>query len=61
MLNIADKWALCSIAKFKGIEKLVTSRIYLDDVVEKDFEELVTNKDAHIKILVTPKRKYIKS
>ncbi|OCK77958.1 threonine dehydrogenase [Lepidopterella palustris CBS 459.81] len=42
--------------KFKGVEKMVTSRIHLDDVPNKGFEELVTNKDDHIKILVTPKR-----
>ena len=42
--------------KFKGVEKMVTSRIGLEDIVEKGFEELVTNKDEHIKILVTPKK-----
>jgi (R,R)-butanediol dehydrogenase/meso-butanediol dehydrogenase/diacetyl reductase len=39
---------------FKGVEKMVTDRIYLDDVVEKGFEALVESKDDHIKILVTP-------
>jgi len=34
---------------------MVTSRIHLDDVVTKGFEELLNNKDDHIKILVTPK------
>lgn len=43
--------------KFKGVEKMVTSRIHLDDVAKKGFEELVKNKDDHIKILVTPDRK----
>ena len=32
---------------------MVTSRINLDDVVDKGFEELITNKGNHIKILVT--------
>lgn len=42
--------------KFRGVEKMVTSRIHLDDVATKGFEELITNKDNHIKILVTPKQ-----
>jgi threonine dehydrogenase-like Zn-dependent dehydrogenase len=41
---------------FKGVEKMVTSRIALDDIVEKGFENLVERKDEHIKILVSPKR-----
>jgi threonine dehydrogenase-like Zn-dependent dehydrogenase len=40
---------------FKGVAKLVTRRISLDDVVAKGFEELTNNKDSQIKILVTPK------
>ncbi|KAF2279773.1 threonine dehydrogenase [Westerdykella ornata] len=39
--------------KFKDVEKMVTSRIYIDDISTKGFDELVTNKDKHIKILVT--------
>jgi len=45
---------------FKGLEKLVTSRIILEDVVKKGFEELVNNKDSHVKILVTPKSDNLK-
>ncbi|EXJ79935.1 hypothetical protein A1O3_08220 [Capronia epimyces CBS 606.96] len=41
--------------KFKGAEQMITSRILLDDVVTKGFEELVNHKDDHVKILVTPK------
>lgn len=41
--------------KFSGIEQMVTARIALDDVKAAGFEELLTNKDNHIKILVTPK------
>jgi (R,R)-butanediol dehydrogenase/meso-butanediol dehydrogenase/diacetyl reductase len=33
---------------------MVTGRIRIDDIVEKGFEELVNNKDKHIKILVSP-------
>ncbi|KAF2124076.1 threonine dehydrogenase, partial [Dothidotthia symphoricarpi CBS 119687] len=40
--------------EFKGVETMVTSRIHLDDISEKGFDELVTNKDDHVKILVTP-------
>ena len=35
---------------------MVKSRIALEDVIQKGFEELVSNKDNHIKILVMPKR-----
>jgi threonine dehydrogenase-like Zn-dependent dehydrogenase len=41
---------------FKGAEKMVTSRIGLDDIVDKGFESLVERKDEHIKILVSPKK-----
>ena len=44
------------LGKFRGVEKMMTSLIHLDDVVNKGFEELITNKDNYIKILVTPKR-----
>jgi len=33
---------------------LITGRIKLDDLIEKGFEELVNNKDANIKIIVSP-------
>lgn len=39
----------------KGYEKMVTARIGLEDVVGKGFEELINNKDDHIKIMVTPR------
>ncbi|KXT17341.1 hypothetical protein AC579_3841 [Pseudocercospora musae] len=41
--------------KLKGYEKMITGRIALDDIVEKGFEELINNKDEHIKILVQPR------
>lgn len=49
------------IGKFKGAEKMVTSRIILEDTVEKGFKEQITRKDDHIKILVTPKRENLAS
>lgn len=49
-----SKNVLMTVAgKFKGVEKMVTSRIYIDDIATKGFDELVMNKDKHIKILVT--------
>ncbi|KIW80220.1 hypothetical protein Z517_06835 [Fonsecaea pedrosoi CBS 271.37] len=41
--------------KFDEAKSMITSRIKVDDVVEKGFEELLRNKDNQIKILVTPK------
>jgi hypothetical protein len=32
---------------------MLSSRIHIDDISEKVFIELVTNKNEHIKILVT--------
>lgn len=40
--------------KFIGLEKMVSSRIHLDNISQKGFEELVHRKDDHIKILITP-------
>jgi len=34
---------------------LITSEIKLDDIIEKGFKELVSNKASHVKILVTPR------
>jgi (R,R)-butanediol dehydrogenase / meso-butanediol dehydrogenase / diacetyl reductase len=33
---------------------MVTSRIILNDVVTKGFEELIHNKNKHVKILIRP-------
>lgn len=38
----------------------MTGRISLEDVVTKGFDELINNKDEHIKILVTPKKELLK-
>lgn len=40
--------------RFKNLDTMVTSKIYIDDIVSKGFDELVTNRDQHVKILVTP-------
>ena len=39
--------------KFQGLEGMVTSRIHIDDITTKGFDELVNNKDQHIKVMVT--------
>ena len=39
---------------------MVTSRIHIDDIIEKGFNELMTNKDQHNKILVTPDSSKVK-
>jgi hypothetical protein len=49
-----------SSGKFVGFEKMVTSRIILEDLPKMGFDELLNNRDEHIKILVTPKAKLIK-
>lgn len=36
---------------------MVTSRVALEDVVAKGFEELVNNRDDQVKILISPKLK----
>jgi threonine dehydrogenase-like Zn-dependent dehydrogenase len=55
ILIAADELAFSLLGKFSGVSQMVTSRIALEDVVEKGFEELVSNKDRHIKILVMPR------
>lgn len=54
--NISSNINSFRLGKFKGAEKMITSRIYIDDISKKGLEELVTNKDEHIKILVTTSR-----
>lgn len=40
--------------KFEGLEKLITRKISLDEVVEKGIKALMAEKDTQIKILVHP-------
>ncbi|EHY55435.1 hypothetical protein HRR83_008867 [Exophiala dermatitidis] len=55
--DFAEVMELMSKNEFKGYEQMVTSRIPLEEVVSKGFEELVNNRDDHIKILISPKIK----
>ncbi|CAG9945110.1 unnamed protein product [Clonostachys rosea f. rosea IK726] len=41
--------------QFNGVEKMVTGRISLQEVVQEGFEHLVHQKDKHMKIAVSPK------
>ncbi|KIW01153.1 chlorophyll synthesis pathway protein BchC [Verruconis gallopava] len=52
--DFADTVKYFAEGKFKGFEKMVTSRIGLAEISSKGFEALVKHKDDHIKILVTP-------
>ena len=47
--------------KFKGSEKMITSRIGLEDLKNGGFDQLVTNRDLHSKIVATPKQELLKS
>jgi (R,R)-butanediol dehydrogenase/meso-butanediol dehydrogenase/diacetyl reductase len=42
--------------KFEDVGKMITSRVALRDVVAKGLDELINNKDKHVKILITPKQ-----
>lgn len=44
---------------FAGVEKMITSRILLQDLPGRGFEELINNKDNHVKILATPKEELL--
>ncbi len=39
--------------KFKGAETLITRRLFVEDLAEQGLEELVRNKDDHVKIVAT--------
>ncbi|KAK5958321.1 hypothetical protein OHC33_000163 [Knufia fluminis] len=39
--------------KFKGAEALITRRLRVDELAEKGLDELVRNKDEHVKIVAT--------
>jgi hypothetical protein len=56
ILGAADLVVLSLSGKFGGVANMVESWIALEDVIHKGFEELVSNKDNHIKILVMLKR-----
>lgn len=39
--------------KFAGAEVLITRRLPVEDLAEKGLEELIRNKDDHVKIVAT--------
>lgn len=46
--------------KFKGAELLITRRLAVEDLAEKGLNELVKNKDDHVKIVATWRRELLK-
>lgn len=59
-LNIVEVVpSLTEIGKFHGVDSMISGRIHLSDVDQKGFKELIDNKDAHVKLLVTPKREWL--
>ncbi|KAJ5564732.1 chaperonin 10-like protein [Penicillium frequentans] len=50
-IDFAETVAAFVEGKFKGVERMITRRVTLDDVVDKGLKELVENPDEHIKIL----------
>ena len=53
-IDVAETVEAFAAGKFKGYEKMVTSRIGLADIDAEGFAALIEHKDDHIKILVTP-------
>lgn len=47
--------------KFAGAEALITRRLPVEDLAEKGLEELVRNKDDHVKIVATWRKALLKS
>ena len=43
------------IGKFDGVERMVTSRIRLKDIVDQGLEKLSKSGDGDVNIIVTPK------
>ncbi|KAK2733651.1 hypothetical protein FQN55_003289 [Onygenales sp. PD_40] len=41
---------------FAGVERMITRRVHLEDIVEKGFKELTENAGNHIKILATARK-----
>lgn len=43
-----------SAGRIRNPERMITARIGLKNAVQEGFEALLTQKDKHVKILVTP-------
>ncbi|KXJ87155.1 threonine dehydrogenase [Microdochium bolleyi] len=55
--DFSETVAAFTSGKFDGIARMITSRINLEEIVQKGFEVLVGGSEEEIKILVTPKDK----
>ena len=53
--SIKEVMDMMTSGRLAGYEQMVTGRIDLADIVAKGFEELIHNKDRHVKILVKPR------
>ena len=53
--DFAEVMQMMAEGKLVGYEKMVTGRIGLEEIVPQGFDELINNKDKHIKILVKPR------
>ena len=42
-----------AVGRFAGVEALITRRLPVEDLAEKGLDELVKNKDDHVKIVAT--------
>ncbi|KAL1957027.1 hypothetical protein VTO42DRAFT_6404 [Malbranchea cinnamomea] len=42
--------------RYKGVERMITGCITLDNIVKEGFDELASHRNQHVKILVTPKQ-----
>ncbi|KAH7021482.1 threonine dehydrogenase [Microdochium trichocladiopsis] len=54
--DFAETVAAFTAGRFKGVEKMITSRLSLDEIVDKGFEVLIGDSQDEIKILASPKR-----
>ncbi|KAH7913631.1 alcohol dehydrogenase GroES domain protein [Hygrophoropsis aurantiaca] len=49
-----DMLKAIAAGKFTGLERLITAKVSLEDVIEKGFKALINDKDSHVKILIHP-------
>lgn len=52
---------LFCLGEYAGVEKMVSARANLQDISKKGFDELLANKDEHVKILITSREELVAS
>ncbi|PGH05242.1 hypothetical protein AJ79_06853 [Helicocarpus griseus UAMH5409] len=55
-IDFKEVVAAFSAGRFEGVERMITRRVPLEDIVDKGFKELTQNLGDHIKIMATPKK-----